>query len=70
LRTYTRDTNSMMIIAIDAHKRSHTAVRIDDNGRLLATKTVGTTTHDHLRLVKWAGEADGERRWRSRTADT
>jgi transposase len=53
----------MMIIAIDAHKRSHTAVRIDDNGRLLATKTVGTTTHDHLRLVKWAGEADGERRW-------
>jgi transposase len=53
----------MMIIAIDAHKRSHTAVRIDDNGRLLATKTVGTTRHDHLRLVKWAGEADGERRW-------
>ena len=47
----------MMIIAIDAHKRSHTAVKIDDNGRLLATKTVGTTTHDHLRLVKWAGES-------------
>ena len=31
--------------------------------RLLATKTVGTTTQDHLRLVKWAGEADGERLW-------
>jgi hypothetical protein len=25
-----------------AHKRSHIAVGIDDNGRLLATKTVGT----------------------------
>lgn len=53
----------MMVIGIDAHKRSHTAVRIDDNGRLLATKTVGTTTRDHLRLVKRASEAEGERRW-------
>jgi transposase len=53
----------MLVIGIDAHKRSHTAVRIDDNGRLLATKTVGTTTQDHLRLVKWAGETDGERLW-------
>jgi transposase len=53
---------SMMVIGIDAHKRSHTAGRIDDNGRLLATKTIGTTTQDHLRLVKWVGEVDGERR--------
>jgi hypothetical protein len=30
--------HSMMVIGIDAHKRSHTAVRIDENGRLLATK--------------------------------
>jgi hypothetical protein len=44
----------MMIIGIDAHKRSHTAVTIDDNGRQQATKTVGTTTQDHLRLLKWA----------------
>ena len=51
------------VIGIDAHKRSHTAVRIDENGRLLATKTVGTTTPAHLRLVKWAGEADSERLW-------
>jgi transposase len=60
----------MMVIGIDAHKRSHTAVRIDDNGRLLATKTVGTTTQDHLRLLKWAGEADVSGAGRSRTADT
>ena len=37
----------MMIIGIDAHKRSHTAVTIDGNGRQQATKTVGTTTQDH-----------------------
>ena len=29
----------MMVIGIDAHKRSHTAVRIDEKGSLLATKT-------------------------------
>jgi transposase len=28
----------MMIIGIDAHKRSHTAVTIDGNGRQQATK--------------------------------
>jgi hypothetical protein len=61
--TRRRDTIPMMVIGIDAHKRSHTAVTIDDNGRVLATKTVGTTTQDHLRLVKWAGAADGKRLW-------
>lgn len=34
----------MMVIGIDAHKRSHTAVIVDDNGREHSTKTVGTTT--------------------------
>ena len=29
----------MMVIGIDARKRSHTAVRIDEKGSLLATKT-------------------------------
>jgi transposase len=42
----------MMVIGIDAHKRSHTAVTIDDNGRQQSTKTVGTTTQDHLRLLQ------------------
>ena len=58
------------VIGIDAHKRGHTAVRIDENGRLLATKTVGTTTQDHLRLVKWAGQPTVSGSGRSRTADT
>src|SRR5262245_37704975 len=42
--------DSMMVIGIDAHKRSHTAVMVDGNGRERSTKTVGTTTQDHLRL--------------------
>ena len=38
-----------MIIGIDAHKRSHTAVTIDDNGRQQATKTVGTRSRSPSR---------------------
>lgn len=53
----------MMIIGIDAHKRSHTAVTIDGNGRQQATKTVGTTTQDHLKLLKWATALEEVRLW-------
>lgn len=44
--TRRRYTVSTMIIGIDAHKRSHPTVTIDDNGRQQATKTVGTTSND------------------------
>jgi transposase len=60
----------MMVIGIDAHKRSHTAVMVDANGRERTTKTVGTTTQDHLRLLKWAVSLEDTRLWRSRIADT
>ncbi len=53
----------MMVIGIDAHKRSHTAVTGDEMGRLGATKTVGATTQDHLRLLKWAVGMAEERLW-------
>ena len=53
----------MMVIGIDAHKRSHTAVTVDEMGRVGVTKTVGTTTQDHLRLLKWAGDLDEKRLW-------
>jgi hypothetical protein len=43
-----------MVIGIDAHKRSHTAVTVDEMGRQGFVKTAGTTTQDHLRLLKWA----------------
>ncbi|KOS54671.1 transposase [Rhodococcus rhodochrous KG-21] len=53
----------MRVIGIDAHKRTHTPVTADRTGRQLSTKTVGTTSKDHLVLLQWAtGQAD-ERRW-------
>jgi transposase len=53
----------MMVIGIDAHKRTHTAVAVNENGRQQSTKTVGTTTQDHLQLVKWGCEQDSHRLW-------
>src|SRR6202162_2743367 len=58
-----RETCSMMVIGIDAHKRSHTAVTVDEMGRQGFVKTVGTTTQDHLRLLKWAVGLAEERLW-------
>jgi hypothetical protein len=49
-----------VIIGIDAHKKTHTAVVIDEVGRELASKTVKATSDGHLRLVTWA------RQWPSR----
>ena len=48
---------------IDAHKRTQTAVSVDEMGRQGDTKTVGTTTQDHLRLLKWAVSLAKERLW-------
>lgn len=53
-----------MTLGIDAHKRTHTVVAIDDVGRQLGVKTTtGTTSDDHLVLMRWAERFDGERRW-------
>jgi transposase len=53
----------MMVIGIDAHKRNHAAVSVDEMGRQGFVKTVGTTTQDHLRLLKWAVGLAEERLW-------
>lgn len=53
----------MVVIGIDAHKRTHTAVIIDGNGRKLATKTCETTSKDHLSLLRWAAGHGEERVW-------
>lgn len=54
----------MVTLGIDAHKRTHTVVAVDDVGRELGTKTtVATTSEDHLALLRWAERFDGERRW-------
>jgi transposase len=52
----------MVTIGIDAHKRSHTVVVVDEQGRQLAGRTVGTTSADHLELVAWAAHFPA-RRW-------
>lgn len=53
----------MVIIGIDAHKRSHTAVAVDQQGRQLEQRTTGTTSSDHLELVAWATQHDSVRLW-------
>jgi transposase len=52
----------MIVIGIDSHKRSHTAVAVDGTGRKLAEKTVAATSAGHLELVRWAGRFEA-RTW-------
>lgn len=56
----------MITLGIDAHKRTHTVVAVDELGRQLATKTTTmTATADHLEMLRWAEALDGggEREW-------
>lgn len=54
----------MVILGIDAHKRTHTVVVVDERGRELGSKTTKTTTSaDHLELVRWAERFGAEREW-------
>lgn len=53
----------MVIIGIDAHKRSHTAVVVDEQGRQLAQRTTGTSSSDHLQLLAWTAGYGSERLW-------
>ena len=52
----------MVIIGADLHKRTHTAVAIDEAGRKLGQRTVGATPEGHLELLDWS-RGFGERRW-------
>ena len=52
----------MIVIGIDSHKRTHTAVAVDGTGRKLAEKTVVATSAGHLELVRWAARFS-ERTW-------
>ncbi len=62
----------MVYLGIDAHKRTHTVVAVDDAGRKLGSKTTtATTSADHLELVRWADRfGDGADAGRWRTAGT
>jgi transposase len=54
----------MITLGIDAHKRTHAVVAVDELGRQLGTKTTrATTTKDHLAIVQWADRFGSERTW-------
>lgn len=54
----------MVTLGIDAHKRTHTVVAVDDVGRQVGEKTTrSTTTEAHLELVRWAQRFGEDREW-------
>ena len=54
----------MIMLGIDAHKRSHTVVAVDELGRRLGAKTtLATTSADHLELIRWADQFGSDRSW-------
>jgi transposase len=53
----------MVVLGVDAHKRSHTVVAVDEHGRKLGERTIGTTSEDHLALLHWAQEFSRDRLW-------
>jgi transposase len=54
----------MVTLGIDAHKRSHTVVAVDDLGRQLGVLTTTDTTSDaNLAMLRWAERFDGVRAW-------
>ena len=54
----------MVVLGIDAHKRTHTVVAVDAAGRQVGMRvTVATSTAAHLELVRWAGRFGPGRRW-------
>jgi transposase len=54
----------MVTLGIDAHKRTHTVVAVDDAGRQLGQRTTtATTSDDHLEMLRWAERFGDERTW-------
>ena len=52
-----------MIIGVDTHKRSHTFVSVDGNGRPLKVLTESTTTEANLAALRWAVVQAEDRLW-------
>jgi hypothetical protein len=52
-----------MIIGVDTHKRSHTFVTVDDNGKRLKVHTGATTTEANLVALQWAEAQSDDRLW-------
>ena len=52
----------MVTVGSDSHKRTHTLVAVDENGRQVGQRTVPATTAGHLEALQWSGRW-AERRW-------
>ena len=50
----------MIVIGVDVHKQSVTAVAVDEAGRMLDERTVRSASDE---LVGWAAGLGGERLW-------
>jgi transposase len=44
----------MIIVGVDAHKRTHTCVAVDNRGQRLSEKTVPATSVGNASALKWA----------------
>jgi len=44
-----------VIVGVDAHKRTHTLVAVDEVGRKLGERTVAATSEGHLEAASWVG---------------
>ena len=51
----------MIILGVDAHKRTHTFVVVDEVGRKLAQRTVAATEEGHVEALTWARRWGGRR---------
>lgn len=54
----------MIVVGVDAHKKSHTAVAVDETtGKVLGEITVSARAKGHLKLMRWAAAIDPQRRF-------
>ena len=53
----------MVTIGVDAHKRTHTLVAVDEQGRQLEQLTFEAISREHLRVIAWAEKLGSERCW-------
>ena len=53
----------MLIFGVDAHKRSHTIVAVDKQGRQRGVRTIAATTASHLDALRWAQRQSEQRLW-------
>jgi transposase len=55
------EADSVVILGVDAHKRTHTFVAVDEVGRKLAERTFSATHDGHLEALIWAAHWEERR---------